>query len=470
MSDSCLAFDLGASSGRGIIGKIENGKLTLTEIHRFPNRPEEKNGHWFWDFDKLFSEIKTGIKKAFEHDKTISSIGIDTWGVDYVLFRGGKAVRQPYCYRDSRTDRAMEEFHKLMSPEELYSECGIQKMCFNTVYQLFAQKLDHPEDLKGSTMLLMPDALTFMLNGDVSSEYTIASTGALLDPGKKDWNRKIIGAAGLDMSLFPKIVQPGTFSAKLKPEICAELGVPAVPVVKIGSHDTASAVMAVPADSSTKWAYVSCGTWALLGAELDKPMTSAEAGKASFTNEGGCAGKIRFLTNIMGSWLLQETRRVWNEAGKNLSFSDISDMARTAVPGKFIIDPNANEFLAPGDMPSRIKEYCVKNGLGTIRTDAELVRCIYDSLADCFAKKIKLMESLLKVEYNCLNMVGGGSRDELLMELTAKATGIKVVAGPTEGTAIGNIMMQFITHGKFKDINAARAVIRDSFDVKVYNP
>lgn len=470
MEKSYLAFDLGASSGRGIIGKIKDGKLHLTEIHRFGNGPVEKDGALYWEFDKLCKEIKTGIKKAVATGEKISSIAIDTWGVDYVLFKNGVPVRMPYHYRDSRTDAVPEKIYKIIPQKEIYGRTGIQFMQLNTLYQLYAHNETHPEDFNGSVLLMMPDALTYMLNGDISCEYSDASTSNLLNPCSRDWDFELIKRLGIPCSVFPKIVPPCSKSLPLKKSVEDEIGCGPIPVVKVGSHDTASAVAAVPAPLNKKWAYISVGTWALLGAEIDSPILTEEAGDAPFTNEGGLNKKIRFLTNIMGTWLFQETRRVWNEQGRNLGFADMNKMAKAASGLQFFINPNDNAFLSPGDMPARVAAFCKARGQGELPDDGAVLRCIYDSLALYFRVKLEILQEMLGVKYECLNIVGGGTQDTLLMQLTADCLGIPVVAGPVEATAIGNIMAQAIADGDIYSLAEGREIVRKSFEVQEYIP
>ena len=469
---SFLAFDLGASSGRAIVGKIENGRLVLTEVHRFPNAPVEKDGSLTWDYPRLCEELVAGLGKALAFDGGIAGIGIDTWGVDYVLFdKDTKAIRRlPYNYRDSRTDRSSVKVWEKIPASELYAMTGIQKMTLNTIYQLCAHRDEHPQDLENAAFLPIPDALAFSLGGDFTAEYTHASTSNLLDPATRDWHWSLIDRLGLPRSIFPEIVSPCTRGGVLKPELQKKFSCGPIPIFKVGSHDTASAVAAVPAPVSGQWAYLSAGTWALLGAELDKPFLSKFSEAAGFTNEGGLNGKIRFLTNIMGSWLFQETRRVWNEAGRDLGFSDMEEMAKSAAPCRFFINPNDQEFFTPGDMPQRIRDFCRKSGQGDDLSDAQVVRAIYDSLALYTAGKLVGLEKLLGVRYAAFNVVGGGTKDGFLMQLIADASGIPVVAGPVEATATGNILTQAIAAGEIADLAAARETVRNSFDLVTYAP
>ncbi len=472
MEKCYLAFDLGASSGRAIIGKIVNGEMSLNEVHRFDNGPTEFDGCQHWDFDRLSGEILTGVEKALAIEENISSIAIDTWGVDYILVKNdGATARHPYHYRDPRTDGLPEEIFDSVIPEsELYSRTGIQLMQLNTIYQLVAHKRQHPEDMENSTILLMPDALTWMLCGDMTCEYTEATTTNLLNPYSRDWDFELIDRLGIPCDVFPKITDSCTKVGTLRPEICSKLNCAPIPVVKVGAHDTASAVAAVPAPETGDWCYISCGTWALLGVELDQPFISEEARVAPFTNEGCIDGKIRFLTNIMGTWLFQETRRIRREKGESVSYNDMENEARAAEPLKFLINPNDSSLLAPADMPQAIRDFCIKTGQGDIPDNGALVGCIYDSLALFFRSKVEALEKLLGTKYQCLNIVGGGTKDKLLMQLTANALGIPVAAGPVEATAIGNIMAQAIADGDLADVKAGRELIKASFPVIIYQP
>ncbi|MBQ9500614.1 MAG: rhamnulokinase [Lentisphaeria bacterium] len=469
---SFLAFDLGASSGRAIVGKIADGRLELTEVHRFPNAPVEKNGDLTWDYPRLCDELVAGLGKALAFDRDIRGIGIDTWGVDYVLFGADdkKIRRLPYNYRDERTNRSSVRVWQKIPAEEIYAMTGIQKMTLNTIYQLCAHRDEHPEDLENAVFLPIPDALAFSLGGDFTAEYTHASTSNLLDPATRNWHWGLIDRLGLPRSIFPAVVEPCTQGGALKKELQEKFGCGPIPIFKVGSHDTASAVAAVPAPVSGEWAYLSAGTWALLGAEIGKPFISSASEKAGFTNEGGLDGRIRFLTNIMGSWLFQETRRVWNEAGRKLSFSDMEDMARSAEPCRFLVNPNDPEFFTPGDMPQRIRDFCRASGQGDAMTDAQVVRAVYDSLALYTAGKLAGLEKLLGVRYAAFNVVGGGTKDGFLMQLIADATGIPVIAGPVEATATGNILAQAVAAGELADLAAARETVRRSFDLVTRTP
>ena len=465
-----LAFDLGASSGRAILGVLADGKLDLQEVHRFENGHKRVDDSLYWDFPALAEELKIGLGKAAAVTKDIAAIGIDTWGVDYVLFdrTSKEMVRLPYHYRDDRGDRGMEAVQKIISQDELYKRTGIQKMSFNTIYQLKAHSMEHAGELADSTFLPIPDALGLALGGDFTAEYTHVSTGNLLDPAKRSWDWELIDMLDLPRDIFPEIVQPCTFGGKISAELAEKYGLARIPIVKVGSHDTASAVGAVPVPAGEDAAYVSCGTWALLGCELDDPC--CDVSKQTFTNEGGLNGKIRYLANIMGCWLLQECRRDFKLRGMDVSFDTLEAMAESAEPCGFLINPTSPDFMAPDNMPARIKEYCVKTGQPGAEnmSEAAILRAVYDSLALCMADKLFELEKCVGKEYKVLNIIGGGTKDSRLMSETASAIGKMVVAGPIEATAIGNILAQAITVGAIADWAEAKQVVRNSFPVVNY--
>ena len=470
MSRNYLSFDLGASSGRAIIGTLDSGRLTLREVHRFANGPV-KHGHaFYWDYPQLVEELKSGLRKALAVEPQLDGIAVDTWGVDYVFFRSGHQVRLPYNYRDERTLRHEKRVFDAVPREEIYRRTGIQHMAINTLFQLVAHYREFPEDFEDSRFLMMPDALEFALGGNFTTEYTIASTSNLLNLETREWDWELIDRLGLPRGVFPPIAPACSRGGTLSAEVQRELGCGAIPILKIGSHDTASAVAAVPAIPGTDWAYVSCGTWALLGAEIQQGIATPESEKVPFTNEGGLNGTIRFLTNIMGCWLLQECRRNWREAGDDISFNDMCDLARVAEPGKYLLNPNAALFVAPGDMPGRIAEFCRDSGQGELSDRGALIRAIYDSLALCFADKLEALGQLLGKNYQALNIVGGGTKDDFLMQMAADAAGIPVVAGPVEATAAGNLLGQALTLGDLADLAELRQVVANSFEVVTYRP
>ena len=471
-SEKYLAIDLGASSGRAIVGILEDGKITLEEMHRFENGPTERGSSLYWNAESLFAEIKEGIRKSLAKYPDIRSMGIDTWGVDYVIVKpDGSFAREPYNYRDSRTDNVPEEVFQIVPEAELYSRTGMQLMQINTLFQLVAHRKQHPEDFAdGNIMLMIPDALSSLFSGDRTCEYTEASTSHMLNAITREWDFVTLDKLGFPRSFFPKITQPSTIVGKLREEVARELGVPRFDICKVGSHDTASAVASVPAPDDRKWVYISCGTWALFGAELDAPVLTEAARKAGFTNEGGLNNKIRFLTNIIGMWLAQELRADWAARdGEKKPWSVIDKMAMECEGLRFIINPNEREFLSPGDMAGKIRRYCERTGQGT-PNDAETIRCVYDSLGLCFRAKLDQLAALSGAHYDCLNIVGGGSNAAVLMRIATDICNVKVIAGPVEATATGNILSQAMAAGAVKDLAAAREIVKASFTPKIYTP
>ena len=470
MADKFLAIDMGASSGRVIAGILENGILTLEEMHRFENGPVEKGKNLYWDFDGIFREIKEGLRKALAKHPDAKSIGIDTWGVDYVILKkDGSFAREAYNYRDERTNGMPEEVFAKVPEEELYGRAGIQQMFFNTIYQLQAHKKEFPQDLEdGSTLLLVPDAIAYLLCGDTSCEYTEASTTNLLNATTRQWDFETIDKLGFPRSFFPALTAPGTVVGRLREDLAAELGCPQVEICKVGSHDTASAVAALPAPADKEWLYISCGTWALFGAELDQPVLTKQAMDGSFTNEGGVGNKIQFLTNIIGMWLAQELKADWAQRdGEKMPWSLIDKMAVESKGLEFIIDPNYPDFRTPGDMAGKIRRFCERTGQGT-PTDAQTIRCVYDSLALCFRNKLEEMKKLSGTDFTCFNVVGGGSNAKVIMQIVADVCNVQVIAGPTEATAAGNILTQAMAYGAVKDLQDARDVVRNSFVPVIY--
>ena len=468
-----LAIDLGASSGRGIVGSFDGKKFEINENHRFPNEPVNTNGNFNWDILRIFHEIKASISKcALSEDRDISSIGIDTWGVDYgYIDKNGSLMANPYHYRDARTDGIQPYAFKTVPFEELYGITGIQTMNFNTIYQLAADLRDRPYIMENAERLLFtPDLLNYFLTGEKYTEYTIASTGAVLDAKKRAISSDLLKKFGIKESLFSPIVMPGNRIGKLTPSLIAELGNINADVVNIASHDTASAVIAVPAKKGDEFVYISSGTWSLMGVENDEPVINTLSMKYNFTNEGGAGGKIRFLKNIMGLWLEQESRRQWKREGVSYTFDELTELALKSKPFACFIDPNNTLFSPAGDMPGRIREFCKNTNQHVPETVGEVVRCIFESLALCYRQTIESIESMTGKKYSSINIVGGGTKEAVLCQWAADASNRVVYAGPVEATAIGNISMQAISAGELKDINEAREVVMNSFDVKVYEP
>lgn len=466
-----LAFDLGASSGRAMLGSLENGKLQLTEIHRFKNQMTRIHGSYYWNIYKLFDELKAGLKKCIsEFNVQPTSIGVDTWGVDYSLVsESGQLIGLPFAYRDHRTDNAIEDFFKVLPKKETYQLSGIQFMQFNTLFQLFASKQEKHSRLNiAESLLFTPDTLNYLFTGVKKNEYTIASTSQLLKPGKAEWETKLFNAAGVDQSLVEEIVQPGEEVGKILPEIQEDTGSKEIPCIAVASHDTASAIASVPANGGN-WAYLSSGTWSLLGIESDEPLVSEKILEMNFTNEGGVEGTTRFLKNIMGMWLIQECKRIWDEE-EELEWPEIVALCKTAEPFKYLINPDDGVFLNPGNMPKAIQEYCKNTNQEVPETKGEIARCIYDSLALKYKFTIKQIESVTGKTIEKLHVIGGGANNVMGNQLIADAIGIPVFAGPSEATATGNIMLQAKAAGAVKDLAEIRQVIKNSFEIIEYTP
>lgn len=466
-----LSFDFGASSGRAMLASFENGKIEMTEIHRFSNDPVTVNGRMYWDVLRLFFEIKTGITKAVNAGG-FDAIGIDTWGVDFGLInKKGELIGNPFHYRDQRTKGIPERiFNEIISKEELYHRAGMQFMHFNTIYQLMYLKYNEPELLaQADKFLMMPDLFAYFLTGEMKEEASIASTSNLLNPNTKDWDFELIEKLGLDKKLFAPIVKSGSVYGYLSDGICAELGCKKVPVVAVCSHDTASAVAATPA-STDDFVYISCGTWSLFGIESKIPFLSDEAYKADFTNEGGFEGTIRFLKNIMGLWLIQESRRQWRREGTEVGFDTLEKEALASEPFKCFINVDDPMFETAGNLPKRVLEFCEKTGQYVPKNRGEIMRCIYQSLAMKYKHTYNMLSDFTKRDYKSINILGGGIKDKLLCRLTADATGATVLAGPTEATVMGNIAVAFYALGEIADFKEIRKTVANSTDLKEYIP
>ena len=461
-----LAIDIGASSGRHILAHLEDGRMALEEVHRFPNGMVEKDGENVWDVDELFAQIKLGLKKCGELGKIPVSVGVDTWGVDFVLLdESGERIGNAVAYRDGRTKGMDEEVYKIISEDELYARTGIQKAIFNTIYQLMALKVKKPEQLaKAKTMLLMPDYFHYMLSGVAATEYTEATTGQLVSPDTKDWDMELIERLGYPKRIFRRMVTPGTVLGELTEEVQAEVGFNCK-VVEPATHDTGSAVIAVPTDSDDAL-YISSGTWSLMGTELAEANCSPESKASNLTNEGGYDYRFRYLKNIMGLWMIQSVKK---EIGGDLGFGEICEMASKCSIAS-IVDCNDDRFLAPANMTKEVRDACRESGQQVPEGLAEVASVIYNSLAKCYAKTIKQIEGITGKTYDKIHIVGGGSNADYLNRLTARATGIPVYAGPTEATAIGNIAAQMMTAGELADLKAARACVFASFPINHYEP
>lgn len=466
-----LAIDLGASSGRGIVGAFDGERLTLRENHRFSNDPVNLCGRLYWDILRIFHEIKLSVQKTVLDGDAVSSIGIDTWGVDYgLLDRGGRLLSNPVHYRDTRTEGAQELVSRTVPAEELYRVAGIQTLNFNTVYQLAVEREEAPEKLaQAERMLNIPDLLNYFLTGRMANEYTILSTGALLDAKKRDYAWELLDRLGIPRRLFGDVTAPGTDLGTLLPQVQGETGKTDAHVLTVASHDTASAVIAVPSEEKD-FLYISSGTWSLMGTELSDPLINAESRAANFTNEGGACGTVRFLKNIMGLWIIQESRRQWRREGKDYSFAQMEAWAKESTPFRSLIDVDDSDFATPGDMPEKIRAYCKRTAQPVPESVGEVVRCIYESLALKYRSVAERVMELMGRRARVIHVVGGGTKDRFLSQLTADACGIPVCAGPEEATAIGNLMMQLMAAGEVSDLGQARRVVAASFETKQYLP
>lgn len=465
-----LAFDYGASSGRAMLSHFDGDKIDLCEVHRFVNEPVTKDGTLYWNFDALFNEMMTGIKKA-QDAGGFDSIGVDTWGVDFgLLDKDGRLLEAPVHYRDSRTDGLADKINSLFGEHALYSMTGTQLMDINTLFQLYSLKKNRPEFLKkAKTLLLIPDLFNYFLTGERHAELSESSTTQMLDLKKKEWNYTLLEKLGLPQDILPELVLPGTKAGMLSAEVCKKLGVPSVPVISVTSHDTASAVMAIPAKES-KFIFIACGTWSLFGTERKEPLVNIESETCNITNELGFGGRSVFLKNIIGLWLIQETRREFRRKGKNYSYADMEKLARKSRSFACFIDPDAKEFVPTGDIPERVTEFCRKTGQYVPQSDGEIIRCIYESLAMKYRYALEQIKSCTNDSYEAIHLVGGGTKDSFLCQMTANATDIPVIAGPIEATALGNAATQFISLGIIKDLEQAREVIRRSFIPVEYAP
>lgn len=468
-----LACDLGASNGRTLLARFDGNKLKLDVIHNFINGGERFNGNFYWDILALFSEIKQGIKKAVKvTDADIHSMGIDTWGVDYgLLDKNGKLMSLPYHYRDSRTDGIPKEVFKKIVKKEIYQETGIQFMQINTMFQLYAELKERPWILNNAKALLfMPDLLNYLLTGEKYNEHTIASTSQLFNSVKNTWSETIFKSLGIPVDIMQGLIYPGNKIGDLIPEIKKECDLNNdLPVMAVGSHDTASAVAATPLEDENS-VYLSSGTWSLLGMELTEPVINESSLSENFTNELGVENRVRFLKNITGLWLIQECKRIWQREGKDLSYSEISEAAVQAAPFKYRLDPDDTIFMKPENMPEAIKEYCRKTNQAVPETIGEIARGIYESLAFSYDRVIKRIEKLVDRKIKNIHMVGGGIQAELLCQYTADISKRRVLAGPVEATATGNVLAQLIGLGEIKNLKEGRELVRNSIELKEYLP
>ena len=470
MAKRVLAFDFGASSGRAIIGTLDNGKITLNEVHRFSNDPVTVNGTFYWDVLRLFHEIKQGLLKA-KQAGGFDSIGIDTWGVDFgLLDKDGVLLENPVHYRDKRNIGMVEKAAKYIGKDEMYKLTGIQFMDFNTAFQLLSIKENRPELLaRAQSLLFMPDLFAYFLTGNKVSEYSIATTSQLVDINTRDWSKEMLEKLGLPEKIFNRIVPSGSVTGYLSDEICEELGLEKVPVIAVCGHDTQSAVTAVPSEKED-FAFISSGTWSLFGTETKKPIVNDLSYSFNVTNEGGFGYSTAFLKNICGLWLIQESRRQWIREGKEYSYAELEKAALREKPFARFINPDAPEFAVPGNLPARIADYCRRTGQSVPENEGQTVRCIYESLALRYRAVLEGIEKCTGKNYDSLNVVGGGTKDTLLCKMTADACNITVYAGPIEATVMGNVAVQLISGGDIADVVEARRIIANSGQLKCYSP
>lgn len=472
-----LAFDLGAESGRGLLGRFDGQCLKLEEGHRFPNGPVRMLDTLYWDLPRLFAEIKTALAQGVARAGDVVSVGIDTWGVDFGLIgRGETLLGNPVHYRDARTDGMLAAAFARIPRERIYEITGLQFLPFNTLYQLLALRESRSPILEvGETLLMMPDLFGWLLTGRRVGEQTNCSTTQLLDPRSGTWSDELCDRLDLPRAILPDLIGPGEVLGLLRPSVAEEVGLTRpLSVIAPATHDTASAVAAVPAVGAARgtpdWCYLSSGTWSLLGVEVLHPVINAETMRYNLTNEGGVAGTTRLLKNIMGLWLVQECRRTWARAGRDLSYEELTNRAQAAPRFAALVDPDDTTFLAPGDMPSRLTAFCKRTGQSPPGDEGAMVRCCLESLALKYRWVIDRLEAILGTTIKTIHVVGGGTKNTLLCQFTADACGRPVYAGPVEATAIGNILMQALGDGQLNSVADLRAVVARSFPVTVYEP
>ena len=467
-----LAFDLGAESGRAIIGSYDGARIDLETIHRFPNGPIAIFDNLYWDTPRLYAEMRQGMQiYAREHGKALDGIGLDTWGVDYALLdHDGRLLSLPYNYRDPRTTGMFEAVFSRVPRDEVFAQTGIQFMEINTLYQLYAMRLagDRVLDL-AETFLMIPDLFNYWFTGIKRCEFSDATTTQFWDPRRGTWATDLLARLSLPTHIFAPVVPPGTVIGELYRGIAEETGLHGVPVIAPACHDTGSAVAAVPATEGD-FAYISSGTWSLMGIETTEPIITDESLRYNFTNEGGVCGTYRFLKNIMGLWLVQQCRATWAQEGEALSYDVITQMAADATPFAALVDPDCDDFLRPGDMPSRIRAYCQRTGQEPPASKGAIVRCALESLALRYRWTLEKLELMLGRPLNRIHIVGGGIQNQLLCQFAADATQRQVVAGPVEATAAGNVLMQAMARGRIGNLEEAREVVRNSFALATYEP
>jgi rhamnulokinase len=467
-----LAIDLGAESGRAILGTLEGDRLSLSEVHRFANAPVRLNDGYHWNVLGLWEQIKAGIRAGIVKSETpLEGIGLDTWGVDFALLDRKEALlNSPFHYRDARTDGMLEQAFRRMPRAEIFAHTGIQFMQINTLYQLLSMALDHsPMFEVAETLLTIPDLFNFWLSGERVCEFTIATTTQCYDPRKRDWAWPVLDALGIPTRIFPRVIQPGSLLGPLLPSVGEEVGAGGIPVIAPACHDTGSAVVAVPAEGHD-FAWISSGTWSIIGVESRQPSLDEKALNYNFTNEGGVFGTWRLSHNIMGLWLVQECRRAWTKAGEDLSYDEITHLAAQAQPFTAVINTDDSRFLHAGNMPTRIQEYCRRTGQNVPQTKGEIIRTALESIALKYRWVLDRLEDLAGTRLEPVHIIGGGTKNRLLNQFTAEAVGRVVMAGPVEATAAGNVLMQAMALGHLGSLEQARTVVRRTFAPEVYEP
>jgi rhamnulokinase len=466
-----LAFDLGAESGRGLVAAFDGARLGLDVVHRFPNGAVQTHDTLHWDVLRLWGEMLAALRKAGAEHGELASIGVDTWGVDFALLgRGGALLGNPRHYRDPHTEQVMDAAFAVVPRAEIFRQTGIQFMRFNSLYQLLALKRDRSPLLEiAETLLMVPDLFHYWFTGIKANEYTDATTSQLIDPHTRGWASDLIRRFGLPERIFGSVVQPGTVLGPLRPTVAAQAGIASVPVIAPATHDTAAAVAAAPAVGDA-WAYISSGTWSLMGVETRKPRTDDRTLAVNFTNEGGVDGTIRLLKNIMGLWLVQECRRAWEKSGRIYTYEELMRLAEAAPAFTSVLNPDDASFMLPASMPAAIADFCRKTGQAVPEAPGAVVRCALEGLALRYRWVLERLEELVGKRLDTIHIVGGGCQNTLLCQLTADACDRVVVAGPVEATALGNVLVQMLGLGLLGSLADGRAVVRRSFDVKTYEP
>ena len=467
-----IAVDLGAESGRVIVGSLDDSQLKLSEVFRFPNKPVTLQNNLLWDVLNLWSEIKAGISKASnEFDQQIDSIGVDTWGLDFCLLdKNGDLLSYPFHYRDNRTDGMLEEAFRHISREDIFENTGTQILQINTLYQLLSLVIKKSPLLDiAHSFVTIPDLINYWLSGQITNEFSNATTTQCLNAHKKAWSRKLLDAFGIPFNIFQPITEPGTVIGKIHTNLAKEIYVKPIPVVTPACHDTSSAAVAVPS-TTNNYAWISSGTWSILGAEVQQPYINEKVLKFNFNNEGGVFGAWQLSKIIMGLWLVQECRRNWNDQGNNFSYEDITLVAAGAEPFLAVIDPDSLDFLHPKDMPIKIQNFCAASGQQIPQTKGQIMRVVLESMALKYRWALERLEEILGNQLSPIHIFGGGSKNHLLNQFTADATGKAVIAGPVEATAIGNIIMQALTLKELNSVSEARNAIKLSFDLEQFEP